>query len=139
MRELTNRGHENTRRHKLTVALSTYSILIVLIASLAVATARAADQDQRNATPYFPDRWTWETREPAEAGFNPERLAEAVQFAKDHASTADKDLGKTIAINISAEPFSDLVGPTKTRGEMSGIILSDGYIVAEWGDTDAST
>ena len=120
-----------------TVVNSRLPRLAAAIALVAVtfAAPKLGAEDATQAAAYFPDRWTWDTREPAEAGLNSERLGEAIQFAKDHASTQDKDLAKAIAINISAEPFSDLIGPTKNRGDSNGIILKDGYIVAEWGDT----
>lgn len=85
---------------------------------------------------YFPGRWgTWETRSAAESGMDESRLNEAVEFAKSQANTDSKDLKQIVATSFANEPFNTIVGPTKTRGEANGIVIRDGYIVAEWGDT----
>ena len=36
--------------------------------------------------------------------------------------------------SFGREPFGDAVGPFKTRGDATGLIIRRGYIVAEWGD-----
>jgi len=44
-----------------------------------------------------------------------------------------------LPVQVNFEPhrskdFIELVGPTKDRGGQAGMILKDGYIIAEWGD-----
>lgn len=86
--------------------------------------------------PYFPAKGEWKTRTPAEAGFDPARLSAAVELAKrsESASPRDQELGQ--AQTFGREPFGEPIGPFKPRGEMTGIIIRDGYIVAEWGEPD---
>lgn len=106
-----------------------HSALTPLLVFLTAATAAAQ--------PYTPDRWTspWQTRTPAAAGFDAAALDEAIAFAMGNENPNTKDLAVDIATTFSREPYSSLIGPTKPRGAMSGVILRGGYIVAEWGDT----
>ena len=102
---------------------------VVLICLTSVATSAAQDV-------YYPGPWgTWEKRDPAAVGMNPERLAAAVEFAKQSANPSSKNLAEVIAVSFANEPFNEIVGPTKPRGDANGMIVRHGYIVAEWGDT----
>lgn len=83
---------------------------------------------------YYPGRTgEWESRRPEEVGINPDALQEAVDFAIANEFGGPKDL--KVAIQRSFEHDNTIVGPTKDRGGPAGIIIKDGYIVAEWGDT----
>ena len=83
---------------------------------------------------YYPGRpGDWETRRPEELGMNAERIQDAVDFALAHEFNGPRDL--KIAIANSFESDNTIVGPTKERGGPAGLIIKDGYIVAEWGDT----
>ena len=85
---------------------------------------------------YFPGRWgEWETRNAEAVGMNPAKLAEAVEFAKNSENPASKDLAEVVAVSFANEPFNSIVGPTKERGAANGLIVRNGFIVAEWGDT----
>lgn len=89
------------------------------------------------AEPYYPGAWhEWETRAPQDAGFDPIQLDEAIQFAVQSESPYPKDATTIIPVSIAGEPFNDIIGPVKDRGSLNGIIVRDGYIVAEWGDTN---
>ena len=89
-----------------------------------------------NTTPYYPGKWDdWEKRQPEDLGMDAELLETAVQFAKEHESNMPRDLDQGIRKGISQQTYDELIGPTKPRGGMSGIVLRHGYIVAEWGDT----
>jgi len=77
----------------------------------------------------------WERRDPAAAGFEPAALGAAVQYALDHETSMPKDVGQYLRDRFEGLPFQEIVGPTKERGSPNGILLRDGYIVAEWGDT----
>ena len=89
-----------------------------------------------NTTPYYPGKWDdWEKRQPEELGMDAELLETAVQFAKEHESDMPRDLDQGIRQGISRQTYDELVGPTKPRGGMSGVVLRHGYIAAEWGDT----
>ena len=64
------------------------------------------------------------------------RLAAAVAFAIERESQAPRDLEEAHYRTFGREPFGEAVGPFKTRGEPTGVILRRGYIVAEWGEPE---
>lgn len=87
------------------------------------------------AQPYFPDRHRWNGVDPAEAGFDPEKLEAAIAFARGAAVTEPADLHQVITDSFAPrEPNFRILGPTRPRAGDSGIVLKDGRIVAEWGD-----
>jgi len=84
---------------------------------------------------YFPERSEWETANPEQAGFDPERLQSAIDFAREQAVTEPADLRQVLLDTYTArEPDYRVLGPTHPRGGDSGMILSGGRIVANWGD-----
>ena len=104
------------------------SFLFFCAALLLAPVASAAD--------YYPDRHHWEHRDPAAAGFDPERLEAAIEYAREAAVTEPKSMRLEIMKGFAErEPDFEILGPTKPRAGSSGMILRDGYIVAEWGDT----
>ncbi|PWE17940.1 serine hydrolase [Marinicauda salina] len=116
--------------------------LTISICGALALTATAAAQD------YFPpaDDAAWERRAPEDAGFDPEALQAAIDFAVANETRHDdpaleavspaSNLPVTVPLTWSFEPFSSPVGPLKERGAPTGIILRDGYIVAEWGEPE---
>jgi CubicO group peptidase (beta-lactamase class C family) len=106
---------------------------------LAQALKRPAKTPAAAAAPaavYFPDRFDWQKRTPADAGMDAARVDEAVQFAIASESDATKDLAVDLATTFGArEPFDTPIGPMKERGAANGLIVRGGYVVAEWGDT----
>lgn len=98
-----------------------------LVAALAWSVPAHAQQP---TAPYFPDRWDWQQRTPAQAGLNAEALQTAIAFAQ---ANFDADGG----FNASREPYGDTIGVTKPPTGMNGLIVRNGYLVAEWGDTSA--
>jgi CubicO group peptidase (beta-lactamase class C family) len=103
------------------------ALVAIVVLGLAPVAARAQT--------YFPERFTWETRTPAAAGFNAAALEEAVAFAVSSENPNTKDLAVDIATTFSREPHNAIIGPVKSRGALSGLVVHRGYIVAEWGDT----
>jgi CubicO group peptidase (beta-lactamase class C family) len=95
---------------------------------------QAASQS-RAASEYFPDRWDWQTRRPEQAGFDPARLKEAIDYSIANENPATKDLSLDILSTFNREPYNVIIGPVRPRGGLSGIVIRNGYIVAEWGDT----
>lgn len=83
--------------------------------------------------PYYPGE-AWEKRKPETVGIDPDTLAHAVSFAQENESTISVDLRQAILKGFEFEPFHDIKGPTRKRGGPAGLIIKDGYIVAEWGD-----
>ena len=45
-----------------------------------------------------------------------------------------RDLELNHYLSFGREPYGEAVGPFKTRGDMRGIVVRHGYIVAEWGE-----
>jgi len=102
-------------------------IPVVLWLVLVACAASAAD--------YVPPRGAWEEIAPAEAGFDPARLAEAVAWARAQAVTEPADLAQVITAHFGPlEPDFRLYGPTRPRAGDSGMVVRHGYVVARWGD-----
>jgi CubicO group peptidase (beta-lactamase class C family) len=110
--------------------------LLLAVAVVAGSVAAAGAQPPAAAgVPNFPDRFEWQTREPAQAGMDPARLQAAIDFAIANENPAPKDLAVSLATSFGREPFDTPIGPIKPRGALSGIVVRGGAIVAEWGDT----
>ena len=102
-----------------------------LIAALLTATAAQA---QRGAVYYPGPGDAWERRAPAQAGMDAALLDSAVAFAVANESRAPRDLELAHYQTFGREPFGEAVGPFNERGDPAGIVIRNGYIVAEWGD-----
>ena len=84
---------------------------------------------------YFPAAGdNWERRTPAQAKMDAARLKDAVDFAVANESKAPRNLELAHYQTFGREPFGEAVGAFKERGDPTGIVLRNGYIVAEWGD-----
>src|SRR4030095_5846048 len=84
-------------------------------------------------TLYYPDS-TWEARRPGDLKMNGQMLDSAVHFAIRNETTTDYDLRTANLKAYAHEPNYKILGPIKRRGKPAGIILRNGYIVAQWGD-----
>jgi len=82
---------------------------------------------------YFPDS-TWQTKKPAELKMNPQLLDSAVSFAIHNETKTDDDLRIANMKAFANEPNYRIAGPMRERGKPAGIILKNGYIIAQWGD-----
>ena len=82
---------------------------------------------------YFPDS-TWQTKNPAELKMNAALIDSAVSFAIRNETKTDYDLRIANMKAFANEPNYRIAGPMKERGKPAGIILKNGYIVAQWGD-----
>jgi CubicO group peptidase (beta-lactamase class C family) len=86
---------------------------------------------------YFPERGdNWHTTAASEFGINTEKIEEAINFAKENEYSESKDLRVAILKGFQREPFHYIAGPTKKRGGPAGVILKNGYIIAQWGDVN---
>ena len=84
---------------------------------------------------YFPERNTnWEEKAPKTFKINEAKLDEALTFAMENEYSGSRDLRIAILKGFENEPFHKILGPTKKRGGPAGMILKNGYIVAQWGD-----
>jgi len=85
---------------------------------------------------YVPPRHDWARVAPAEAGFDAERLAAAIAWARENGEREPADLRDALLASFGEkEPGYRILGPVGKRGPANGIILRGGRIVAEWGDT----
>lgn len=82
---------------------------------------------------YYPDT-VWHSKSPAELKLNPQLIDSAIRFAVRNESKTDYDLRTACLKAYSNEPNYKILGPTSDRGKPAGIILKNGYIVAQWGD-----
>ena len=99
-------------------------LFFVLLFVVAVSSAQST---------YFPGE-TWETKTPSEVNMNTSAVDKAVQFALDNENSVDKDLRIANIKAFGREPNYRILGPTKKRGNPAGLIIRNGYIVAQWGD-----
>ncbi|WP_242927493.1 serine hydrolase domain-containing protein [Pontibacter vulgaris] len=84
---------------------------------------------------YYPGKGdNWEKKQPEQLGMDAALLQQAVEWAKTQETTQiEKDF------STQKEIFGEPLGPLPTtRANTNGIIIKDGYIVAEWGDTKAA-
>src|ERR1700722_14728795 len=107
--------------------------LALLVLLLAANPLRVAAGEERLVAPYYPDA-AWQHKNPSESGINPKLLKEAVDLAVAGETKAPRDLVLSHYETFGREPFGDLVGPIKNRGDPTGLIVHHGYIVVEWGD-----
>ena len=98
---------------------------VALLAIYAVSAVPAAQQ-----AAYFPPSGSWAKKAPAESGFDPAKLQEAITFAQSRESRREMDFSDQEII------FGTLLGsvPTK-RATTNGLVIHKGYVVAEFGDT----
>jgi CubicO group peptidase (beta-lactamase class C family) len=102
-------------------------LAVIVFASLLAALPLAAQA-------YFPGRHEWEKRAPEQAGLDAQQLQAAIAFAQANETTNSRDLETVHYASHRSEPFSDPIGPFKPRGDVTGVILRHGYLIAEWGD-----
>ncbi len=84
---------------------------------------------------YYPGS-NWESKKPKEFKINETQLQKAVDFAKNNEYSGAVDLRQAIYKGFEREPYHEIKGPVKRRGGPAGLILKDGYIIAQWGDID---
>jgi len=84
---------------------------------------------------YYPNAGDdWEKKTPVQMQIDADKLKSAIDFAVGNEAKAPRDMELAQAQTFGREPFGEAVGVQKPRGEMTGIIIKNGYIVAEWGE-----
>jgi hypothetical protein len=114
----------------------TIALTLTCILLLALSTFEASAQKDRrktSSTVYYPGT-EWAKKTPEEAGFDAALLKTAIDFAIAHEASSPRDLKLNHYRSFGREPFGEAIGPLKERGEQTGIVIRNGYIVAEWGD-----
>ena len=87
--------------------------------------------------PYFPAAGDWESATPEALGFDAGRLAQAVAHARESELAWPSDVGRLLA-RFERPPYNRVLGPTRSRGPASGVVVRHGRRVAEWGDPGRS-
>jgi len=100
--------------------------ILLLFFSLCLSVANAQNS-------YFPDA-IWQTKKPAALNMNALLLDSAVTFALANENKVERDLRIANLKSYAREPEYKIIGPMKERGGPAGLILKNGYIVAQWGD-----
>jgi CubicO group peptidase (beta-lactamase class C family) len=85
---------------------------------------------------YYPPAGAWEKRSPAQVGLTQAAVDSAVKLAIAAEATTPRDLLQNHIQSFGREPHGEAVGPFKDRGGATGLIIKNGYIVAEWGEVD---
>jgi CubicO group peptidase (beta-lactamase class C family) len=116
-------------------ALVLPALLAVACAARPTASPAVASAAAMSARYFPPPGDAWERRSPAAVGMDSARLASAVELALASEIPWLRDMRAQVARNTEREPYPDILGPVKDRGGPSGVVLRNGYIVAEWGDT----
>tara|TARA_R110002124_G_scaffold91569_4_gene233069 strand:- start:684 stop:1826 length:1143 start_codon:yes stop_codon:yes gene_type:complete len=84
-------------------------------------------------TTYYPDK-TWLVKAAADLKMNASFLDEAVKFALANENKVERDLRIAVLKSYVREPDYKILGPMKERGAPAGLIIKNGFIVAQWGD-----
>jgi CubicO group peptidase (beta-lactamase class C family) len=111
----------------------TFAAAFALTATSFAQPARTA-QRAAQAT-YYPERFDWQKQTPEQANMDAARLDAAIKLAVASESPGSKDLAVSLATSFGREPFDTPIGPIQPRGSLNGIVIRNGSIVAEWGET----
>ncbi len=108
--------------------------IIITLCFLTFASFCLAQKNkQASAAPYYPGH-TWQKKLPAEVGLDAAQLQAAVDFAIANEVKNPRSMEQNHYQTFGKEPFGDAIGPMKDRGAPTGVIIKNGYIVAEWGE-----
>ncbi len=106
-----------------------------LIGSTLFVAALAYAPSAATAQTYWPGtHLDWERKAPAEAGFDPALIRQAIQVAQAAETQAPRDLAVNHYGTFGREPLGEAIGPFTVRAPQTGLIVHKGYIIAEWGD-----
>ena len=101
----------------------------------ALALAQRGTQRATAPKAYFPAPNAWEHRTPEQVGLSAKAVQDAVAIAVAAESNSPRDLLEAHRGTFGREPFGEATGPFRSpRGGAAGVIVKNGYIVAEWGD-----
>jgi CubicO group peptidase (beta-lactamase class C family) len=85
--------------------------------------------------PYFPDA-DWQIKKPEELKMNKKWIDSAISFALNNENKVERDLRIANMKAYSREPGYKIIGPMKERGGPAGLVIKNGFIVAQWGDVN---
>src|SRR5688500_15032984 len=103
-------------------ARGAFRVLRVLRGYQVLAMLLFAATAQAQKAPYYPPANDWARRSPEQAGFDAAKLQAAIDFAKASESPTRTDSASLVQA-MSNEPFNDIIGPIKSRGGVSGMVV----------------
>ena len=80
---------------------------------------------------YVPPSGMWERQTPTQARFDAAKLKEAIDFAIASESKTPRNLELAHFQTFGREPYGEPIGQFKERGDATGLIIRNGYVVAE--------
>lgn len=102
--------------------------LCMCVALYAVASAQAPAGQT-----YYPPGGQWARKAPADVGMDAAKLDAAIAFAKTRETNMPRDFSTQEKI------FGSLLGPIPTsRAATNGLVIRNGYLVAEFGETNSA-
>jgi CubicO group peptidase (beta-lactamase class C family) len=105
----------------------------VRFAVLTAIAAFAATPRAQAPAAYYPPAGDWARKTPAEVGMDAARLDAAIAYAKGRETSMPADFSTQEKI------FGTLLGPIpKSRAATNGLVIRNGYVVAEFGDTNSA-
>jgi hypothetical protein len=108
-------------------------ILFFFLSIVAIPALCQKKSKAQSINPYYPDK-EWIHKQPEETGVDSQKLKEAIDFAISHETKSPRNLEQNHYQTFGREPFGDAIGPMKDRGAPTGVIIKNGYIIAEWGE-----
>jgi len=84
---------------------------------------------------YFPGA-EWQVKKPEDLKMNKPLLDSAVSMALKSENKVERDLRIANLKAYANEPDYKIIGPMKQRGGPAGLVIKNGYIVAQWGDVN---
>jgi CubicO group peptidase (beta-lactamase class C family) len=103
---------------------------------LSVVVASYVALGAQTSAPYYPPQGQWAKKAPAEVGMDAAKLNAAIEFAKGRETNLTqwpRDYANQEKI------FGSLLGPIpKNRAATNGVVIRNGYVVAEFGDVNAA-
>src|SRR5436305_6438463 len=87
---------------------------------------------------YFPPPHPapWKRATPGETGLDANSIAAAARHASEYETPWSRDLARIVAGDVEERPpWNETLGPVRPRGGPNGLLLRNGMVVAEWGDT----
>lgn len=108
-------------------------VLFLIFTLSALSSFSQKTKKSATSVVYYPEK-EWVHKKPEDVGVNSEKLKEALDFAIANEVKNPRSMEQNHYQTFGREPFGDAIGPMKDRGEPTGIIVKNGYIISEWGD-----
>ena len=113
-------------------------LLLTVAGALLCTSAPVIHAQQSSAAgAYYPPAGnSWERRSPSQVGIDSTKLAAAIAYAVEQEASTPRDRELAHYQSFGREPFGVATGPFVERGDPTGIVIRNGYIVAEWGEPE---